>query len=70
MSKVVNALNDTISRAITKAQSGRHLVQHYDVRARRDVAAATEHVIGSLQPVDCSYCVTHTQVSYTPPSTN
>lgn len=41
---------------------------HYDSRGRRDSAQTTGLIIGSQTPVDCSYCIVATEISYTPPA--
>lgn len=57
-----------VQKHIRSALDGRPLTVTYDVRGRWDVDSENGVVIGSTTPVDVSYCLVNTDVTWTPPA--
>lgn len=67
MTSVLTLTQQMIQRALRKHAAAQPRVAHYDSRGRRDTAETSGVIIGSRTPVDCSYCVEATDVTFTPP---
>lgn len=63
-----------LTQRIIKGMLAKHAARQpsrvrYDSRGGRDSADTTGLIIGSRTPVDCSYAIKSTTVTYTPPVT-